>query len=470
MSRMNDYHDEYEKPMEQPPDPNFAEELEQKVLGGIIINEDAYYEAAKVIECDDFQIVRHQAIWRAMTLLKERGEPIEYDVLIEQLRSMPSKIGMKHLLEEVGGAAYLTYLSGCIGTSVYTETLAGMMERSTLRRKMVDAGNEIIRIANEEEDIYVGFEKGRQVYDGKASRRQSRSGLRPIGQGISEHFDRIEHLYNNPNVLPGIPTGFKDIDDIQDGARDTDLIILAGRPGMGKTALLLNFLINAGKAGKRGVFFSLEMSDRQLFDRVISAETGIPSGKIRDGRLTNDEWRLYVKATGALSELGISIDDTPNQQLSQIRLKCMALRNAGQLDFVFVDYLQLIGSAKSEDDRIKQVGDNVQNLKNLARELKVPIWCASQLSRAVETRQDKRPQMSDLSESGRIEQNADQILAIYRDEFYNPTTDRPNEADIIFLKNRHGATGTATLFFRKSLTQFANLTRLNINDLLEDST
>jgi replicative DNA helicase len=254
MSRMNDYHDEYEKPMEQPPDPNFAEELEQKVLGGIIINEDAYYEAAKVIECDDFQIVRHQAIWRAMTLLKERGEPIEYDVLIEQLRSMPSKIGMKHLLEEVGGAAYLTYLSGCIGTSVYTETLAGMMERSTLRRKMVDAGNEIIRIANEEEDIYVGFEKGRQVYDGKASRRQSRSGLRPIGQGISEHFDRIEHLYNNPNVLPGIPTGFKDIDDIQDGARDTDLIILAGRPGMGKTALLLNFLINAGTAGHRGVF------------------------------------------------------------------------------------------------------------------------------------------------------------------------------------------------------------------------
>lgn len=438
-----------------------SQDAEEAVLGSILINQDAYLEAARFITPDDFFILRNAYVWEAMTSLHQRGEIIDYLTVIEELRSRENAGGNR--LEDVGGAAYITYLTSNVGTSIYAGDYAAFVERYSLRRKMLTASTEIARLAREGEDAYQAYEQGRQFYDAQASRRLARSGLRSISQAISEHFDRVEYLYGNPNVLPGIPTGFKDLDDLQEGARDTDLIILAGRPGMGKTALLLNILMSAGNIGKRGAFFSLEMSERQLLDRIIAMESGIPSNRIRDGRLSEQEWRRYIDATRLLSELHIQIDDTPNQSLSQIRTKCFYLRNLRQLDFIFVDYLQLIGSAKSEEDRIKQVGDNVQALKNLARELKVPIWCASQLSRAVEQRQDKRPQMSDLSESGRIEQSADQILFLYRDEYYNPNSDRLNEADVHLAKNRHGATGTIGLFFRKSLTQFTNLKKTDVN-------
>jgi replicative DNA helicase len=302
------------------------------------------------------------------------------------------------------------------------------------------------------------------------SRRQQRSGLRPMSEAMSDHFDRTERLYENPNLMPGIPTGFTDLDKMLSGFREEDLIILAARPGVGKTAFMLNLMANAGKARYNVAMFSLEMSESQLLNRMISAETAINSYKIRDGDLTEQEWRLYVEATNTIGTLPIFIDDTPNLKVTHIRQKCSYLRNLGKLDFVMVDHMQLIGGSAPDEERMRTVGDNSWELKMLAKELKVPVLVASQLSRAVEQRADKRPMLSDLSESDRIGQNADQIWFIYRPELYEESCDRPNEADIIVSKNRHGATGTVPLFFRKSLTQFANLTRLNINDLLEDAT
>jgi replicative DNA helicase len=262
-----------------------------------------------------------------------------------------------------------------------------------------------------------------------------------------------------------VPSGFLDIDHILGGFQKSDLLILAARPGMGKTSLMLNVAMNAVRSKARVGFFSLEMSNEQLVQRLISTETGINSQKLRLGQLDDREWDLFVHATNNVSKLQLYLDDTPALSVLQLRTKARRLDREHGLDLIVVDYLQLMtaGLGNRNENRVQEISYISRGLKELARELEIPILAGAQLSRAVEQRTDKRPQLSDLRESGSIEQDADVVMFIYRDDVYNEASDRPNEADIIVAKHRNGPTGSAVLYFRKQLTQFANIKKTEIN-------
>jgi replicative DNA helicase len=596
-----------------------SQQAEEAVLGSVLINPDAYYEVAGFLTSEDFFILRNGWIWEAMERLNERGAPLEFLTVVEELKTQGR-------LDDIGGSAYVTYLASNTATSVHAEAYGRIVERSAIRRRMLEAAGEITQLAREEDaDINEVIDRAEGTLFAVTEKRLKKETI-PLEVAISEYFDRIERLYTNQDDPLGVPSGFLDIDHILGGFQKSDLLILAARPGMGKTSLMLNVAMNAVRSKARVGFFSLEMSNEQLVQRLISTETGINSQKLRLGQLDDREWDLFVHATNNVSKLQLYLDDTPALSVLQLRTKARRLDREHGLDLIVVDYLQLMtaGLGNRSDNRVQEISYISRGLKELARELEIPILAGAQLSRAVEQRTDKRPQLSDLRESGclagdtlialadsgkqvpirdlvkqsgfavwalnedtmkiqreivsrvfttgikpifclttqlgrsiratanhrfrtihgwkrldelqpgdhiavprknvsrgraahtakivgsgdlmrlaesdvywdriksieedgteevfdmtvptvhnftadgiivhnSIEQDADVVMFIYRDDVYNEASDRPNEADIIVAKHRNGPTGNAVLYFRKQLTQFANIKKTEIN-------
>ncbi len=434
-----------------------SREAEESVIGSILINPEAYYDVAQFLQADDFYIHRHRWIWECFTRLHERRTPIDFLTVSEELDQMGH-------LAEVGGPAYLSSLISNVPTSLHAAAYGRIVEETAIRRRMLNAANEIARMAYKEdtgiESVLDGAEK---AIFGVSERRMTRD-LQTIQQALSEYYDRIDQISRRGEEAYGVPTGFIDLDRLLMGLQPSDLIIIAGRPGMGKTAFMLSAAKNAAQIHKKHVaIFSLEMSTEQLVQRLISQETGIDSQRLRTGRLNEDEWPKFTHAIEVLSGARIFLDDTPALTPLQLRTKCRRLHLEYQLDLILVDYLQLMSSGTKVENRVQEVSYISRNLKIMARELNVPVLAAAQLSRAVEQRADKEPQLSDLRESGSLEQDADIVMFIHRPEVYEKDTLKQNIAQIKIAKHRNGPTGMVELIFRHHLAKFENAATYHVD-------
>jgi replicative DNA helicase len=435
-------------------------ESEEAVLGSILMNPEALYEVRSFLVAEDFFILRHGWIFEAILRLADRDDAIDTRTLAEELRTQGR-------LEDIGGEAYLNYLPTTMPTAMHAEVYAHIVERAAIRRRLLGAAGDIAKLAHDEErDINEVIDQSEATLFGVTEQRL-RQELVPIHVAVSNYFDRIEHLRESEVEALGVPTGFIDLDQLLGGLQKSDLIIIAGRPGMGKTSFMLTLALNAARMGSaRVAIFSMEMGNEQLVQRMISMETGISSQNLRLGRVGDAEWARFVEATGSMSNLKVFFDDSPAVSAMQLRTKCRRLYREHGLDLIIVDYLQLMNAGKAmgrDTNRVQEITYISRALKEIARELNVPLLSAAQLSRAVEQRQDKRPQLSDLRESGSIEQDADIVMFLYRDEVYNEATEHPGEAEVIVAKHRNGPTGHVTLLFRKELTKFVNLRKQRVD-------
>jgi len=434
-----------------------SRDAEEAVIGAVLINPEAYYDVAQFLQPDDFYIHRNKWIWQTFIALHDRNEAIDIVTVTEEL-------DQKGHLADIGGSAYITKLINNVPSSLHAEAYGRRVEETAIRRRMLDAANQIAKMAYEEnlslETVMDGSEKA--VFN--VSERRLTRDLQPIRSVLSDYFDRIEELSQRDEALVGVPTGFFDIDKMLGGLQPSDLLIIAGRPGMGKTGFLLSAVKNAALTHKKHVaVFSLEMSNEQLVQRLIAQETGINSTRLRSGKLAEDEWLLFTQAIEVLTDTQIFLDDTPALTPLQLRTKCRRLHLEYKLDLIVVDYLQLMTGDMRSNNRVQEVSDISRNLKILARELNVPVLAAAQLSRAVEQRSDKRPVLSDLRESGSLEQDADIVMFIYRPEVYEEDTALKNLAEIIVAKHRNGPTGDVQLVFRKNLAKFENAATRDID-------
>jgi replicative DNA helicase len=423
-------------------------EAEEAILGAILIDPDAIIRVATMIRPEDFYRERHGWIYDTALALHERREPIDLLTVCDELER-------REQLDQVGGTQYITALVNAVPTSIHAEHYARIVERTATRRRLIDAAGQIAGLAYQEaDDVDEVVDRAEQVLFGVSERRISRE-LVPIRQVLSDYYDRVEYLTRHRGEMIGIPTGFSDIDRLLGGLQRSDMIILAARPSVGKTSLALSIAHNAAKKYDRRVaFFSLEMSNEQVVQRLISAETGINAQRLRRGEIEQDEWGRFAKATSDLAESHLYIDDTPGVSALELRTKARRLHAEVGVDLIVVDYLQLMRGDYRSENRVQEISSISRALKALARELNLPLLALSQLSRGVESRTDKRPILSDLRESGALEQDADVVMFIYRDEMYNENTERPNLADIMVAKHRNGPTGTVSLYFRKELAQF----------------
>ncbi|GAB4538915.1 MAG: replicative DNA helicase [Anaerolineales bacterium] len=427
-----------------------SREAEEAVVGAVLINPEAYYDVAQFLEADDFYIHRNQWIWEAFTRLHEQRIPVDLLTLSEEL----DKAGQ---LEEIGGSAYLTALANQVPSSLNAESYGRIVEGHSIRRKMIAAANKIASIAYNEsstvDDVMNQAEKA--VFN--VSERRLKHDLQPISDVLSDFYDRIDELAKRPEEIHGVPTGFIDLDKLLSGLQPSDFLIIAGRPGQGKTGMLLSIAKNAGLTHKKHVaIFSLEMSNEQVVQRLIAQETGISSHRLRNGKLQDNEWSLFTHAIEVFSDTHIYLDDTPAITPLQLRTKCRRLHMEHGIDLVILDYLQLMGGDSRNDNRVQEVSHISRSLKVLARELNVPVLAAAQLSRAVEQRTDKKPMLSDLRESGSLEQDADIVMFIYRPDEYEKDSDKSNITKILIAKHRNGPVGEIDLIFRGDITKFEN--------------
>ncbi|HEY2981250.1 MAG TPA: replicative DNA helicase [Anaerolineales bacterium] len=433
-----------------PPAVPHSREAEEAVVGAVLINPEVYYDVAQFLAADDFYIHRHKWIWEAFTRLHEQRIPIDLLTLSEEL----DRVGQ---LAELGGPAYLTALVNQVPSSLNAESYGHIVEDHAIRRKMITAANQIAAMAYNEETVVntVMDEAEKAVFN--VSERRLKHDVEPISAVLSDYYDRIDDLAKRPDDFFGVPTGFIDLDRMLSGLQPSDLLIIAGRPGQGKTGFLLSVAKNAGLTHKKHVaIFSLEMSNEQVVQRLIAQETGIDSQRLRTGKLEEQEWPLFTHSIEVFSDTKIFLDDTPAITPLQLRTKCRRLHMEYGLDLVIVDYLQLMGGDIRNENRVQEVSYISRNLKVLARELNVPVLAAAQLSRAVEQRSDKRPVLSDLRESGSLEQDADIVMFIYRPDQYEKDTVKQNVAEIIIAKHRNGPVGSVELIFRSTLAKFEN--------------
>ncbi len=427
-----------------------SREAEEAVVGAVLINPEVYYDVAQFLAADDFYIHRNQWIWEAFVRLHEQRVPIDLLTLSEELEKV-------NLLSDVGGSAYITSLINQVPSSLNAESYGRIVEGHSIRRKMITAANKIASIAYDEASTVdeVMNEAEKAVFN--VSERRLKHDLLPISAVLSDYYDRIDELAKRPEEIHGVPTGFIDLDRMLTGLQPSDLLIIAGRPGQGKTGFLLSIAKNAALTHKKRVaIFSLEMSNEQVVQRLIAQETGIDSQRLRNGKLQENEWPLFTHAIEVFSDTHIHLDDTPAITPLQLRTKCRRLHMEFGIDLVIIDYLQLMGGDTRNDNRVQEVSHISRSLKVLARELNVPVLTAAQLSRAVEQRTDKRPVLSDLRESGSLEQDADIVMFIYRPDQYEKDTDKQNIAQIIVAKHRNGPVGDVELIFRSALAKFEN--------------
>ena len=440
-------------------------EAEQAVLGAIFLNTDALADAMEYVEADDFYRRAHQILFQAMVDLNNDGEAI--DVLTVQ-----NYLTTNNQLDDVGGVAYIAELATSVPTAANAGYYAKIVEEKSMLRRLISTATNIITQANNGDDDVPSLldSAERQIMD--VSERRNRSGFREIKDVLNETLSDIDRLSQQSEDITGLPTGYREFDKMTAGLQPDNLIILAARPAVGKTAFALNIAQNVATSTDTSVaIFSLEMSAESLVNRMLCAEGSINANHLRTGQLDEGEWQNLIVAMGALSNTSIFIDDTPGIKMAEIRAKCRRLaKEKGNLGLVVIDYLQLIEGSNKES-RQQEVSEISRQLKKLAKELSVPILALSQLSRGVEQRQDKRPVLSDIRESGSIEQDADIVAFLYRDDYYERGESKSEEdeddqdslnqdvgeVELIIEKNRAGARGTVKLLFIKSYNKFSNI-------------
>lgn len=429
-------------------------EAEQAVLGAVLLDSDSLVSVLERISSEDFYRTAHQLIFEAMVELSEEGEPID-------LVTLTSKLQDKQQLNDVGGVSYLTELANAVPTAANVDYYAQIVEEKSMLRRLIRTATQIVSngYANSEDVGELLSEAEQRIME--ISNQRSTKGFIPIRDVLMDVFERVEFLHQQKGGITGIPSGFADLDKMTSGFQRSDLIIVAARPSVGKTAFALNIAQNVGVRAKQTVaIFSLEMSAAQLVQRIICAEANVDAGRMRTGHLEPEDWEKMTMAIGALSEADIYIDDSPAVTVADIRAKCRRLKRERGLGMIVIDYLQLIhGRGRSSDNRQQEVSEISRTLKQIARELEVPVVALSQLSRGVEQRQDKRPMMSDLRESGSIEQDADIVAFLYRDDYYDKESEKKNIIEIIIAKQRNGPVGTVELVFLKNYNKFVNLDR-----------
>lgn len=439
-------------------------EAEQCVLGAILIENDAINKALEVVREEDFYSEKHRAVFRAMVDLNGRGAPVDLITLTEQL----TRDGM---LERAGGASYLAQLTDVIPTAANVRSHGRIIRQSAITRGLIQVGTEIAErgyVATEKVEELIDFAE-RSVF--AISERQVRPSFVPVKEVLKDTFEVIESLYDRQEMVTGVPTGFSELDRMTAGLQPSDLIIVAGRPSMGKTALAMTVAQHAGieKSAGAVAVFSLEMSKEQLVTRMLCSEARVDASKLRTGHFSKSDWPKLTTAAGRLAEASIFIDDTPAMTVLDMRTKARRLMAEHGLGLIVVDYLQLM-RGRNSDSREQEISDISRSLKALAKELNVPVIALSQLSRAVESRTDKRPMLSDLRESGAIEQDADVVMFVYREEFYKRCECHPEgvcecgrrgRAELIIGKQRNGPIGTVKLAFLNSFVRFESLDEMH---------
>ncbi|HOV80838.1 MAG TPA: replicative DNA helicase [Bacillota bacterium] len=426
-------------------------DAEQSVLGAILLDREAIYKVMKVLRPDDFYRENHRIIYEAMLDLNESGSPVDMITVSDHLRRQGT-------LEKAGGVAYIASLGETVPTAANVEYYARIVEEKSLLRTLIQVSARIAGMSYEEgEEPEKLITEAEQMIVELGSRRAA-TAFYAIKDIILDTFAHLEFLYNNRGSVTGVPTSFPDLDRICSGLQPSDLIILAGRPSMGKTALGLCIAYSAALRHNIPVaIFSLEMSKEQLVQRILCAEARVDQHRLRTGNLEEDDWRMLHETKGKLAGIPIFIDDTPGITVRQVRAKSRLLKAEKGLGLIVIDYLQMMQGNRRYENRQQEISDISRSLKSLAKELNVPVLALAQLSRLVERRDNKRPIMSDLRESGSLEQDADLIMFIYRDEYYNPDSEKKGIAEIIISKHRNGPVGTVELGFFKEYTRFFSL-------------
>ncbi len=430
-------------------------EAEQAVLGAIFLEPSSLVTASEALQPEDFYRAAHQRIYSVMLDLAERGEPVDVITLTAELRD-------RKQLDEVGGLGYLTELAHSAPSAANIEYYSQIVEEKSILRRLIRTATQIVSDGYQREDEVDAILNDAEKTILEVSQKKRSSEFQSIKDVLVETYDNIELLNNREGDITGIPTGFLELDRMTAGFQRNDLIIVAARPSVGKTAFALNIAQNvAVKTDENVAIFSLEMGAQQLVMRMLCAEGNIDAQRLRTGKLEEADWQKLTMAMGSLSNAGIYIDDTPGIKVNEIRAKCRRLQQERGLGMILIDYLQLIqgSSSRGGENRQQEVSEISRTLKSIARELKVPVIALSQLSRGVESRQDKRPMMSDIRESGSIEQDADIVAFLYRDDYYDKESEKQNIIEIIIAKQRNGPVGTVELAFVKEYNKFVNLDR-----------
>ena len=429
-------------------------EAEQAVIGSMLTDKDAIISAIEVLKEEDFYREDNKTIYEAILNLYNRAEPVDIITLKAELSSMGK-------LDSIGGLEYLAELPDKVPTTSNVEKYIKIVEEKSLLRSLIKTANDIIKLGYDEtQDVeFLMDQAEKKIFDTIQSRNQK--GYSSIKDILVDTFTQLEQLYNQKQHITGVPTGFADLDYKTAGMHGSELILVAARPAMGKSAFALNIATYAATRGNAPVaIFSLEMSKEQMVNRILCSEAMVDSNKVRTGKIDDEEWGKLADASGILSESKIFIDDTPGISIMEIRAKCRKLKLEQNIGLVVIDYLQLIqGSGKRGASREQEISEISRSLKILAKEINVPVIALSQLSRAVEQRPDHRPMLSDLRESGAIEQDADIVMFLYRDDYYNEESEKKNIAEVILAKHRAGSTGTVELLWLASYTKFANIER-----------
>lgn len=426
-------------------------EAERSTLGAMFLEKDAIYRAMEIIKPEDFYKDGHALIYQVVLDLTNKGEPVDLVTVTEELRQ-------REALEKVGGITYLTELANTVPTAAHVEYYARIIEEKALLRNLIHAATEIVGMGYDgQEEVEKILDEAEKKIFSIANRRAGRT-IVSLKNILIEAFEQIEKLYESHGAVTGVPTGFSDLDRFTAGLQPSDLIILAARPSMGKTTFALNIAENAAAHLQIPVaVFSLEMSKEQLAMKLLCAEAGVDNQRIRTGNLAEEDWPRLSHALGRLSEAKMFIDDSPNVSALEIRAKARRIQAEYGLGLIVIDYLQLMQGRGRTESRQQEVSEISRSLKALARELSVPVLALSQLSRAVEMRQNKRPSLADLRESGSLEQDADLVCFLYREDYYEPETEKKGITELIIAKHRNGPIGTIDLLFQKEFSKFVGL-------------
>lgn len=428
-------------------------EAERAVLGGMLIDKEAVYKVADIVKSDDFYRPENRLVYEGMMELFESRNPID-------LVTLNDRLSKNKTLKKIGGATYIAELANSVNSSAYIAKHAKIIADKSSLRRLISAATKMIEEGYDDSGEPANIIDGAQRMLFQVAENTFKDKFVPIKDILGESLERINEIHENKGELRGVPTGFRQLDNLLAGFQKSDLIILAARPSMGKTALALNFACNVAVKDNIPVgLFSLEMSKEQLVDRLLTMQAGIDSWRLRTGNLQEDDFPKLNQAMGILSEAPIYIDDSPLLSIMDIRTKARRLQAEVGLGLVLVDYLQLMEGrgGRSDENRVQEVSEISRGLKGLARELNVPVIALSQLSRAVESRSPKIPQLSDLRESGSIEQDADVVMFIYREEYYEPDTEKKGITDILIRKHRNGPTGDAELYFHPEYSRFSDV-------------
>ncbi len=431
---------------------------EQAALGSMLLQEDAILHSVDILRPEDFYKKSHQIIFKCVLELFEKSRAVDLVTLTEELNRI-------NLLEGIGGVTYLTNLINSVPTAANIEYYVKIIEEKSILRNLINNATKIISMGYEEkEDAKILLDKAEHLVFEVSERNLGQSFV-PIKEILQDSFEKIENLYHRDEFITGVPSGFDEFDDITTGFQPSELIVIAGRPGMGKTAFCMSVAQYIAVSKNIPVaLFSLEMSKSQLVQRMLCSEARVDAHNLRKGRLAESDWPKLSMAAGRLAAAPIFIDDTAGITCLEIKAKARRLKAQHDLGLIIIDYLQLIASSGRVENRQQEISEISRSLKGLARELNIPLIAVSQLSRAVEQRTERKPRLSDLRESGAIEQDADLVVFLYREEYYKPKTERKGIAEVIISKQRNGPTGQIDLAFKKEYAKFENLTRIPEED------